>query len=209
VVRNLDFIGDNPYESVDDRLETIDLLSRLPKPFYFNYFSLTYFPGVDLTERALRDGYITPDQVEDVAEKGYHVWGGALEEKRGTAELHWDVAYTMAARGVPRALVKRLRRLPRYDALIRPLARAMRRVNAIANSKNRIVDRWRERPNLAWMFWANTNRDAAHPSGPNIQPNIGYSPLAAPIGRDPERARPLTPPAPAQASPDARSPAPG
>ena len=55
---NLDFIGENPYESEADRRETVELLARLPKPFYFNYFSLTYFPGVDLTERALRDGFI-------------------------------------------------------------------------------------------------------------------------------------------------------
>jgi radical SAM superfamily enzyme YgiQ (UPF0313 family) len=84
VVRNLDFIGDNPYESVEDRLETIDLLARLPKPFYFNYFSLTYFPGVDLTERALRDGHIGPDDVEDIAQKGYHVWGGGSKRSAAT-----------------------------------------------------------------------------------------------------------------------------
>ena len=78
VSRNLDFIGDNPYETEADRRETLDLLCRLPKPFYFNYFSLTYFPGVDLTERALRDGFIGPDDVEDVAQKGYHLWGGSL-----------------------------------------------------------------------------------------------------------------------------------
>ena len=82
VGRNLDFIGDNPYETDDDRQETLDLLCRLPKPFYFNYFSLTYFPGVDLTERALRDGHIVPDDVEDVAQKGYHLWGGSLMGQR-------------------------------------------------------------------------------------------------------------------------------
>lgn len=209
VVRNLDFIGDNPYETLDDRLETVDLLCRLPKPFYFNYFSLTYFPGVDLTERALRDGHITPDQVEDVAQKGYHIWGGALEEKRGEAELQWDVAYTMAARGIPRAVIGRLRRLPAYGQWIRPLARAMRRVNAIASTKNRLLDRWHGRPNLGWLFWANTNRDQANPSGPNIQPNIGSAPLAAPLGRSDRPARAVTPPAPPAPSADVRSPAPG
>src|SRR4029077_7760989 len=71
VERNLDFIGDNPYETDDDRFETVDLLSRLPKPFFFNYFSLTYFPGVDLTERALRDGFISPDVLMAVAQHGY------------------------------------------------------------------------------------------------------------------------------------------
>jgi radical SAM superfamily enzyme YgiQ (UPF0313 family) len=36
LIRNLDFIGDNPYESDEDREETLDLLCQLPKPFYFN-----------------------------------------------------------------------------------------------------------------------------------------------------------------------------
>src|SRR6185436_16109707 len=40
VQRNLDFIGDNPYEDETDRRATVNLLLRLPKPFYFNYFSL-------------------------------------------------------------------------------------------------------------------------------------------------------------------------
>ena len=120
VVRNLDFIGDNPYETDDDRRETLDLLCRLPKPFYFNYFSLTYFPGVDLTERALRDGYITADDVEDVAQKGYHLWGGALLPSRTPEELRWDVAYTMAVHGVPTSA----RSTPARLAALRPLAAA-------------------------------------------------------------------------------------
>src|SRR5262249_16597466 len=108
VGRNLDFIGDNPYETDEDRRETVELLTRLPKPSYFNFFSLTYFPGVDLTERALRDGFIKRDDVEDVAQKGYHLWGRTLLGSRAAEDLYWDVAYAMAIHGVPRALVFRL-----------------------------------------------------------------------------------------------------
>src|SRR5207237_1341919 len=32
VQRNLDFIGDNPYETEEDHRATVDLLGRLPKP---------------------------------------------------------------------------------------------------------------------------------------------------------------------------------
>ena len=81
--------------------------ARLPKPFYFNYFSLTYFPGVDLTDRALRDGHIGPDDVEDVAQKGYHLWGGSLLAARARpSSSRWDIAYTMAVYRFPHWLVK-------------------------------------------------------------------------------------------------------
>jgi len=105
VARNLDFIGDNPYENEADRRETLQLLLDLPKPFYFNYFSLTYFPGVDLTARAVRDGWITREDVEDVAEKGYLLYGGAFSPLRSPAELRWDVSYMMAVYRCPRRIV--------------------------------------------------------------------------------------------------------
>ena len=133
-----------------------------PKPFYFNYFSLTYFPGVDLTERALRDGFIGPDDVEDVAQKGYHLWGGALLPSRTPDELRWDVAYSLAVHGVPRALVTRLLDSPAYAHNIRRFAGLARQLRAAARWKiRRSADRIIGRPNLLRQFFENTNRDLA------------------------------------------------
>jgi hypothetical protein len=185
VVRNLDFIGDNPYETVEDRLETLDLIGRLPKPFYFNFFSLTYFPGVDLTERALRDGHITPADVEDVAQKGYHLWGGALLPSRTPEELRWDVAYALAVHGIPVSMIRRLAASPRYEEWLPRLAHLARQVRELARLKTRTLDRIAGRPNLLWMYWANTVRDEAFPTAPNIQPNFDNAPLGAPLGQVP------------------------
>ncbi len=184
---NLDFIGDNPYETDDDRLETVDLLSQLPKPFYFNYFSLTYFPGVDLTERALRDGYIKPEEVEDVAQKGYELWGGSLFDSRSPESLTWDIAYEMAVRGVPRAVIHRLIRSGAIRRNLRPFARLMRGAREAARAKQRFVNRLQRRPNLLHQFWANTNRDQALPQL-FTQPNWDNSPFARPLDSDLRRA---------------------
>lgn len=176
---NLDFIGDNPYESHEDRLETLDLLCRLPKPFYFNYFSLTYFPGVDLTERALKDGLIRPEDVEDVAQKGYHLYGGHLLSSRTDEQLYWDVAFGMAVHGVPKSVILPLIETDYYRRNIRSLAQQVRRLRKVARMKGRFVDYLSGRPNLVHQFWADSNR-AEVPLGTVLQPNIDNSPFSQP-----------------------------
>lgn len=54
-----DFIIDNPYEEREDVLETLRLITRFPRPYHLNVFSLTFFPGTELHGKALRDGRIT------------------------------------------------------------------------------------------------------------------------------------------------------
>ncbi|GIW44480.1 MAG: hypothetical protein KatS3mg077_1762 [Candidatus Binatia bacterium] len=178
IVRNLDFILDNPYETVEDRWATVELLARLPKPFYANFFSLTYFPGVELTERALRDGYITRDDVEDRAEKGYRLWGGALMQHRAPDALYWDVLYTLAVHGFPLWLIRRLMNNGFVKEHVRQVARATRWVQRLARWKTRQVDRIAGRPNLLEHFDRNTNRED-HPAEPIIHPNYDLSPLSS------------------------------
>ena len=48
----------NPYETQKDVLATIDLLEKLPKPFFCQPFSLVFFPGTQLFNKALKDGII-------------------------------------------------------------------------------------------------------------------------------------------------------
>lgn len=53
-----DLILDNPYETEESLKDTIDLLLRLPKPLTFDLYSLQYFPGYPLTQKAIKDGYL-------------------------------------------------------------------------------------------------------------------------------------------------------
>jgi Radical SAM superfamily len=178
ITRNLDFIGDNPYETDADREETLDLLCTLPKPFYFNYFSLTYFPGVDLTERALRDGHIGPDEVEDVAQKGYHLWGGSLMSQRAPENLKWDIAYTMAAIGVPKAVILGTTRSRAFMPNVQRIAAAMRRLQEVSRWRMRMHDRRARRPNLLAMYAENTVRDFSPGSLSVVHPNFDSSPFS-------------------------------
>jgi radical SAM superfamily enzyme YgiQ (UPF0313 family) len=141
VVRNLDFIGDNPYENDEDRYETLELLGRLPKPFYFNYFSLTYFPGVELTDRALRDGHITPADVEDVAEKGYVLWAGTLSRLRSLEAMRWDVAYMMVVYRFPYRLVHWLAGFRPFRRRAGVAAMFMRMLRRLTHKRDRLLSR--------------------------------------------------------------------
>lgn len=53
-----DFILDNPYEKEEDKIETLNLLFKIPKPYELSLFSLTFFPGNEITEQAERDGFL-------------------------------------------------------------------------------------------------------------------------------------------------------
>ncbi len=180
VGRNVDFIGDNPYETDADREETLDLICKLPKPYFFNYMSLTYFPGVDLTEWALRDGHITPDQVEDVAQKGYHLWGGQLMSERSPEGLVWDIAYTLGVHGVPKPVILRLIRSRLFLPNVYRIAGVMRKLVDVARRRRRRDDERQGRLNLLQMYAENTVRDL---SGGSMvaHPNFDKQPFAAPI----------------------------
>lgn len=57
-----DLLVDNPYETVDDYLQTAEVLSKTPKPYFTPIFSLVLFEGTKLRDRALKE---MPEQVED------------------------------------------------------------------------------------------------------------------------------------------------
>lgn len=58
------FILDNPYENDDDWRYTLNLLISLPKPRTISLYSLQFFPGTKLTNKAVADGYISSSSSE-------------------------------------------------------------------------------------------------------------------------------------------------
>ncbi len=60
-----DFIFDNPFESFEESLDSINLMLEFKEPFSLNLFSLKYFPATDITKMALEAGLITEADLED------------------------------------------------------------------------------------------------------------------------------------------------
>lgn len=65
-----DIISDNPYETTEDQLATLQLLYQLPRPHLLHFFSLTFYPGTDLYAQAKADGLIQDDE-RDIYNKSY------------------------------------------------------------------------------------------------------------------------------------------
>jgi anaerobic magnesium-protoporphyrin IX monomethyl ester cyclase len=59
------FILDNPWETEQDRLETLRVLLRAPKPCRLGIYSLRVFPGTELYERAESEGLATDEFTKD------------------------------------------------------------------------------------------------------------------------------------------------
>jgi len=68
-----DIILDNPWESDEDLLQTIELLSQLPRPFGINPFSLTLYPGTKLYERAKGEGILS-NEIKEVYHKDFYLF---------------------------------------------------------------------------------------------------------------------------------------
>lgn len=57
-----DVITDNPYETDDDRFETLQLVHRLPPPYRLSLFSLIFYPGTRIYSRAKADGLVQDEE---------------------------------------------------------------------------------------------------------------------------------------------------
>jgi radical SAM superfamily enzyme YgiQ (UPF0313 family) len=67
-----DIILDNPWETDEDLAATLMFLARLPVPYKLIFYSLTFFPGTELYEKARREGIIKDDE-RDVYNKRYGI----------------------------------------------------------------------------------------------------------------------------------------
>jgi radical SAM superfamily enzyme YgiQ (UPF0313 family) len=56
-----EMIVDNPYETEEDVMTTIDAMASIRKPYIISLAHLTFFPGTPLAARAARDSIADPD----------------------------------------------------------------------------------------------------------------------------------------------------
>src|SRR4030042_1913049 len=65
-----DFILDVPYETDEDKIESLRFITKIPKPFRLQPFSLVLYPGTKLYQMAKKDGYLKDDR-QEIYSKSY------------------------------------------------------------------------------------------------------------------------------------------
>ena len=82
-----DFILDFPYETPQDKIETLKFISKIPKPFRLNLFSMVFYPATKLYEMAKKDGFIK-DETEDIYDNSFD------RPREGYLNLLFELAQT-------------------------------------------------------------------------------------------------------------------
>jgi len=72
VDRRVDIITDNPYETEQDTIASINLLTQLEKPFFLGIVSLLFYPMTALTDRACADGILEDGGVHIYHREFFH-----------------------------------------------------------------------------------------------------------------------------------------
>jgi len=124
-----DFIIDNPLESTEDILQTVELMLALPRPNRLQLFSLVVFPETGLYHEFHRRGLPVPETPADY-NRDYH-------KRRAT---YLNLLFGLIRHGAPRPLIKLLAARPVVRAFERPgLARIYSALYSLARKLNRHV----------------------------------------------------------------------
>lgn len=75
-----DIIINNPWETDEDLIQTLMFLNNIPLPYELNLFSMNFYPGTELYDKAKKEGFIT-DDLQDVYRKSYNVRADGLSGK--------------------------------------------------------------------------------------------------------------------------------
>lgn len=74
-----DFILDNPWETIEDKVETLDLILQIPKPYKLAMATFVYFPGSILYEEAKQNGTISLDSEQIYANEFTRLKGSYVD----------------------------------------------------------------------------------------------------------------------------------
>jgi len=106
----IDVIVDNPFDTQSDRDAALEFFLSRPRPYTLNFLSLIFFPGVEITQKALAEGRITKDQIETIDKKAFYQMNFHFGWKdRKPVESLYTALYQMSSKMfVPKWFVRML-----------------------------------------------------------------------------------------------------
>jgi radical SAM superfamily enzyme YgiQ (UPF0313 family) len=110
-----DIIFNNPYESKEDIKETIKLLLKFPKPINLQGFNLIYYPGSQISDRAIKDNYIIPSSRTEELSKIQSPSNSPLSEINNTtvSNRFYQINYSIDEKKYLNTLIALIQYYPR------------------------------------------------------------------------------------------------
>ena len=117
-----DLIFDNPLATRDDKRAMIEWLLDVPRPFRVYLYSLTVFPKTKLAEDLLKQGVITPADIEGQATKSFRQFRLSFDFPRAPEDVFWiSLAILTAKSFIPKALIRKFMQSKRLQKKPWPL----------------------------------------------------------------------------------------
>jgi radical SAM superfamily enzyme YgiQ (UPF0313 family) len=131
-----DVILDNPLSSFEDKEALIDFLLTLPRPFSLFIYSLTVFPGTELSEMLLKRGIIKEEDTEEgVANKSFYQFRLSFSYPRSKEELFVACIVSLTSKSfIPKSLIsllKKSRFLKKHPLSLRYFAQVCNQVKLL------------------------------------------------------------------------------
>jgi radical SAM superfamily enzyme YgiQ (UPF0313 family) len=138
-----DVITDSPYETDEDRFATLQLIHQLPTPYKLSIFSLTFYPGTEIYERAVEDGHF-PAQEDAIYEHNF----------QKIHPTYYNLALYLHHKNLPKPLLWILVQRPIFTLMSRaPLDRlAGKTLSVLTNLRLRSNQRLFERRQKEWLM---------------------------------------------------------
>ncbi|BBO73280.1 B12-binding domain-containing radical SAM protein [Desulfosarcina widdelii] len=102
-----DLITNNPYETDETHMETLELLLSLKRPFHLRTFKMKFYPNVPFTNKLLHDQIIKTGDIESKHEKSFEKWMELIDlsSDKNPNELFWDCLYYLVQKNFPKKLI--------------------------------------------------------------------------------------------------------
>jgi len=106
---NYQVMIDNPLSDEREHRDLYSLLKQIPRPFDLYLFSLTHYPRTLMTERLLKEGKISTDQVEGPGTKTFAQYRVSLNWPRPSEETFWIAVFVLMSKNfISKSFIDRL-----------------------------------------------------------------------------------------------------
>ncbi len=150
----------NPWDSIDSFKQQIDLYSRI-RPDWISAFYLMYYPDTQVIDSALRGGFVTEAEVEDMYNgklKDNYFRGSSMEQK-DISKIKELAVLLLLVPWIPRVIIRLLLHKNLFK-ILKPIPKTisfpLRFLNALLN-KSDIIGRMHVKSLLRKFLWTKSN----------------------------------------------------